>query len=709
MRIFIFTLVTSLMLTILACAQSVSTVAPEIGSERVTESYTRELWGLYDVSIDPDTLEVSVVPARTSQFRMNVNTFMNANPALLGIAIKDASNLKKTGEIKLDVSLTHPINKPKLAGFDVHCVLLSNATYWLNFDDSLTYPAEGFNPYLMNPDGWTRWYNAVEFTTPGLFGYVPGILGKLQNPQATLNGYKLYADGLGAKQDVAEFIIANKSNRNIFSPGATNTREWLLKFPLVGGKPVLLFQYAVVASWAKPSVSDPTPADFPPEANIAEAAHLRVDLSQSTLYYTPTKWGGNLVINLDVFDWQGGDNIKGEVKRIIVESSIFNHPILNSDPGMTQTPGNPYATYSVSLPADVLTSADDVGVWIGVESKSPNDYNNGVPAAYPVGKPLIAWTYAKAPVSDEAPVEPPVIISGVDIISGTTQCPDRNNDNQAVFGVVAQSSVPLTYKWSLMLTKGMFGEFVPGYQDLPGDGAGHFTVDFTEPVFKTVSEGIAVICSVSDGINDPVFAKNLYIYLDCLIFNADLDSLSGLDNMGWTVADMGMSGAYWKPVGGTDAGSMLNGKGALWQGDPDTGGGVPALSKGMLVSPPIRIPEFLSGAKIEFDHAYSFHPFTMGGNVKVGAAGTLTSVTMSFKPIASGHPYDGALEDTTNPMYPQSVFSASGVSGAYTSVVMVPGSLIGQIMQIGFAAAAGSTSIPDGGWLIDGVRVIGIL
>jgi len=703
MRALYYVLTMTLLAGSLACSHGAIVVSPDTTTDRGSTASGPHLWGLFDVSINPDTLEVSVTPARTAEVRIDVNQFMNMNPASLGLQITDSSNLFLTGELTLNVTINHPINKPKLAGFDVHCVFLSDGTNWLNYDTDLVYPLEGTNPILMNPDGWTRWYNAVEFKTPGIFGYVPGAKGNIPKPQATLNGYKLYADGLAATADVASWLTANQTNKAMFSPGASNVRELKLKFPIVGGKPLLKFQYAVVASWAMPSDPDPGPEDFPPEANIQEASMVRVDTSDSTMFYTPTEQGGDIVLHVDVFDWQGGTDIDAQVSIIIVESDVLSAPYIDPAPVLNQTTGNPFATWDATIPADNLSASGETQVWVIVESADPTNYMNIPTATYPEAAKLAAFNRVPATVSDVAPAGPPEILSGVDIASGTTLCPDRAADNNAVFEVVAQADLPITYKWTIV--EGKTSTTVPGFDEVPGDGAGHLTVDFTGSTFESLTELLLISCTVDDGVHPPVGAESLTAYLDCILFNANLNSPAGIDNVGWKMVDIG-GNTHWFPVGAQDKGTNLVGTGALWQ---NPAGGVDANSKGMLISFPVFIPTFLSSAHVEVTHSYSFEPFTMGANIKVGALGTITTVASAFSPIASGHGYDGTLTDNTNAMYPQQVFSASGLSGSYVSIVNVPGALIGQSIVVGLAAASGNNAYADGGWLIDDVKIIGTL
>ncbi|HDS30087.1 MAG TPA: hypothetical protein ENN67_03500, partial [Firmicutes bacterium] len=160
MRFLSLSLTCILLAGLIACSSTLQVTTPDLTGDRIVSSDTnRTLWGLYDVSIDPDTLEATVVPSRTAMFMLNVNTFMNMNPTAVGLQIIDGTQLKTEGLITLNVSLTHPLpTKPKLAGLDVHCAFMTDSTATLTYDPTLAYAVDGYNPVLLNPDGWTRWY-----------------------------------------------------------------------------------------------------------------------------------------------------------------------------------------------------------------------------------------------------------------------------------------------------------------------------------------------------------------------------------------------------------------------------------------------------------------------------------------------------------------------------------------------------------------------
>jgi hypothetical protein len=90
---------------------------------------------------------------------------------------------------------------------------------------------------VLNADGYTRWWNATEFTTAGMYGYddgnaIPGFL----KPTTTLNPYKYFADCLGAEDPVIPNV--DMTNRGTFSTDNDPpklTRNYKIQFPKAGG------------------------------------------------------------------------------------------------------------------------------------------------------------------------------------------------------------------------------------------------------------------------------------------------------------------------------------------------------------------------------------------------------------------------------------------------------------------------------------------
>jgi len=115
------------------------------------------------------------------------------------------------------VAITHPLNTAEFDGYDVMGVLIGDGSGALAYNGG-AYAKSGTDQYLLNPDGYTRWFNPTEFTSPGVFGYTPGALATPgYTATATINPYKLYADGLSADGDAYEFVSTSAVRDIMFS------------------------------------------------------------------------------------------------------------------------------------------------------------------------------------------------------------------------------------------------------------------------------------------------------------------------------------------------------------------------------------------------------------------------------------------------------------------------------------------------------------
>jgi len=289
--------------------------APGLQNNSVSTSGTptlRQSWGYYHCVADLDSGEISVLPDRSADLHINATKPLN-NTLGIGISI-DPSSTPATGYLVIDVSITHPFpGSMELTGFDVRGILIGSGEYNAS---GLRIPGPD-DPMLVNADGWSRWWNPSEFTDPGLLGYFPGLYGHPDpaNPlMATLNPYKLFADSLSSTADVdfiKYFSLIDPSGRATFRAGSTNTRQYQIQFPVNGG-PKIYFDYAVDASWAMPLVNPPVtiPEDFPIWANSIEAFDLVPSLESCTLAGTQfgCEGSGELVLNIEVWDWQGWSN-----------------------------------------------------------------------------------------------------------------------------------------------------------------------------------------------------------------------------------------------------------------------------------------------------------------------------------------------------------------------------------------------------------------
>ncbi len=387
----------------------------------------RIIWGCYDIAVDPDSGKIDIVPLRLAEYTFNVTKFFQppaGNPLNLSLTIVDATQFATTGRIDLDISFTHPFpGAPRLRGFDVMGVFMGNGNKTGFHDPTVVYPVtSGSDPYLINEDGYTRWMNATEFTQTGLLGFtqgskgIPGLI-----PSSTINGYKYYCESLGTTDDIPTFFqtAANVTERGSFKAGSTLTRRFEIQFPMSGGKPFLRFQYAILASWAAATagVVNPAVSDFPVAANLQEPIHLAVTDNGSTLYYVDaTDLGGDLRLQIEVFDWQGAANpggIPAELAHLWVEDA--NGAVI---PG-----GNvdvlPTASVSAGCGNSSVFTVDIVGCTpqgtgrqeflVTAESASPTDYDNGLGSPYPTGAPLAAFARFALTVQNTNPCPTPTL------------------------------------------------------------------------------------------------------------------------------------------------------------------------------------------------------------------------------------------------------------------------------------------------------------
>jgi len=370
----------------------------------------RVLWGLFDISVDTVSGKMEVVPVRGADYTFNVTMFLQppaGNPANLGLSIIDASQYATQGLIDLDVNITHPFpTLVKIRGFDVMGVFMSDGSVSGLMDSSVDYPlSDGTEAILINADGYTRWMNSSEFTQTGLVGFTPGSKGIPGfSPTSTISGFKYYAVGLGATDSITSYYSSqpNVDERGSFTAGATLGRRYELKFPTPGGSPLLRFQYAIVASWAKPdpaSLPNPDASDFPAAANLQEPFYIDITDNSSTLYYAgPADFGGDLRLDLEIFDWQGAANpqgVPGEISAIYIEDAAGTVipggfvDVLSSAIITTGKANSSVFTVDILNCTPAGTGRQDF--LITVESASPTDYDQGFGSPYPIGAVLSAF------------------------------------------------------------------------------------------------------------------------------------------------------------------------------------------------------------------------------------------------------------------------------------------------------------------------------
>ena len=278
--------------------------------------------GLFSLAIDTQSGNIEVVPARTAEWHFNLTGMLNATMGVHAAGVPSEHD-PLHGLFVFDITLTHPFAaKPQFAGFDVKGILMTPGKLAVG---SLLF-ADASETELENADGYTRWWNPTEFTTPGFFGYTKGVLANASPSAltATVNPYKLFADILGPEGSLAlvsDEPLDSDQGRAVFTAGSNNTRRYRIRFPMNPG-PKIVYGYAIDAAWGLPSPNPPAqvPDDFPIQANQPEAFRIGLVPTLNSLYYDSESGtgGGVLRLQVNVHDWQGqlAGDIAGEVSAV---------------------------------------------------------------------------------------------------------------------------------------------------------------------------------------------------------------------------------------------------------------------------------------------------------------------------------------------------------------------------------------------------------
>jgi hypothetical protein len=370
---------------LISCTGRTSPVEPtsqndltSVAKHATVQSQTH-LWGYYDVYIDIATGEVTGTLDRNAMFTANVVNFLNGKPNSLGFHINDTPVTADYVDVDIDVSITHPFpGLPQYNGYDVRGIFMGDGSAVLAYNPDLIYPVTGVDQSMLpdpddgfgGPDGYTRWFNKTEFSGGGmpLMQYTQGKMASAGfNGTATLCPYKYYADGLGKNDEVFDWLGNNASSHSVFSTGVTNTRNYYLRFP--NGKGIK-YGYAVIANW-----SGADPQNHP--SNAPEAVAVKVQDNSTVYYNDPSNKGGDLNLNISVWDWDSvvSAGVMDDYK-ILVESNVLSTPHAFTSSEMTPTAGGSYfSTFHAVIPADNIAGDSENFYWVIAEC-SDKDYTN---------------------------------------------------------------------------------------------------------------------------------------------------------------------------------------------------------------------------------------------------------------------------------------------------------------------------------------------
>lgn len=423
-RMILYGVVFAVFNVILGCASHKETPVTPSELSSVSMGSNRVLWGLWHVNIDPETLDVKIMPLRGAAFTANVTQFMQAPASpvnMISIALAPGS-IPTKGYFLVDVTLRHPFpSHPIYRGFDVRGIFMANASVPTNMDPSLVYAGPD-ESRLINADGWTRWWNPGEFTSyKTIFGFTPGKLAPPLYPTGTLNGYKYFADDLDKTEDFYNLEIAKRGTFST-SPGV-NTRQYEIQFKMDGSKVIFDFNYAVDASWDEPdkSYAPSYPIEaYSLKANCQEAYMINADFSGSTAWYVDSSQnGGNLRVALEIFDWQAlGENetVPQQINAIRIESADLGIAPVDVFSIASVTDGNGInsSVFTFDLENVHPSGKNNQKILVSVHSSEPSTYEpqviGGSKFSYP-DAPLAAYKFLEVPISEYPPTNDPVVLS----------------------------------------------------------------------------------------------------------------------------------------------------------------------------------------------------------------------------------------------------------------------------------------------------------
>jgi hypothetical protein len=368
---------------------------PERG---VLSEKSHMLWGMYEFTVNPEEKTLEYLPLRAVDMHLNVLPFLEP-PPLVNLTLE---SLEFNGDnVEVDLGIRHPfLGLDEFTGFDVCGILISKGSVTGFSDPDLRLPGWQ-NLRLLNPDGYSRWWNPVEFPVNdgSMFGYNDGLLGTpyyKAKYDATLNGYKYYCDDLDDPD--APLSDVDPTGRGVFSAGKKLVRHYSIRTGSVG----LTFNYAIDACWEFPEGSSPwdIPGSFPPEANRPEPWFIDVEVMSNSLWNDGDSCGGDLSLVIDVYDWYNA-----EMNLLTVESPG------NFDSFIDMTPsggGEGYARYNVDI-TSATPGPNNIHILITAASEDMG-FGGNIP-----GVNTSAYQYMSVAVSDEY-VEPLVAVGTAEIM-----------------------------------------------------------------------------------------------------------------------------------------------------------------------------------------------------------------------------------------------------------------------------------------------------
>lgn len=388
-RIFPYVLMIILVIAMFGCSGSSEPISPanEIKPAQITNSH--QLWGMWQFVADPVRGTLEIIPLRQAELHLNALPFLEPPPNVY----LTLESLEFNGNIiEADIGLRHPfLGLLEFSGFDVCGILITNGSV-TGFDDPDLRMAGDGDTRLLNPDGWSRWWNPSEFPVNEgtVFSYNDGLLGSpdsFADYNCTLNGYKFFCDDLSDPDTPLSDV--DISSRCMFSAGQKNVRHYTIEI----GSGGLIFNYAIDANWEFPQGDPPwmVPDDFGPNANRVEAWNISITELENTLWNDGSENGGDLSLLVDVWD-----HFDADLNTVKIESS-GNFDVTSSSTAVGG--GEGYSTYQIDI-EEATPAPDSIELFITIESEDIG-YGDLLP-----GKNVSVYFFHSVPVDDETPQGP---------------------------------------------------------------------------------------------------------------------------------------------------------------------------------------------------------------------------------------------------------------------------------------------------------------
>jgi PKD repeat protein len=254
---------------------------PEIQNTTVNPG-NRALLGYWNIKIDPESMDVEILPVRTVQRHFNALIGLEKSPCSACLSISNP-HFVSGNTIGVDVTIRHPFDSnPLFSVFDVRGIFITRRDYNYSPVDAWFRWIDSIDISLQNYDGYTNLFNYYDDESGSWYTYIEGKFAT-EFTRARLN----------------PFIAFGKDNpRRMFSPGTEETEQYNLK--ALGGS--LEFAYAVDASWELPSlpVTDPL-TDFSKNANTLEPYQISATVGDgiNSLIDSSAK------VTVEIYDYQG--------------------------------------------------------------------------------------------------------------------------------------------------------------------------------------------------------------------------------------------------------------------------------------------------------------------------------------------------------------------------------------------------------------------